>query len=257
MNIKPNTSGDAQEGRRKLRRTARILPSLFTTANLFCGFFGIMSILDGHYDLAARAIGIAIILDALDGRLARMAKTTSDFGLQLDSLADVVSFGVAPAVLLATWGLSSVPELGWFTAFIFLTAGAMRLARFNITTSSLKHFVGMPIPAAAGVIAAIVHFFRLPVRDDRAAVVLALLGFSLALLMVSKLKYPSPKTLHLARGKSTLNVLLLGTVIAAIWYFSRPLLLMVASGYFLSGILLKIYSLARSRTAEEPHTKVD
>ncbi|MGI8782745.1 MAG: CDP-diacylglycerol--serine O-phosphatidyltransferase [Acidobacteriota bacterium] len=254
MDTNPPLKPATGEPRKKFRRSIAILPSVFTTGNLFCGFFAIMSVMREQYELAPPAIGIAVILDALDGRIARMAKSTSDFGLQLDSLADVVSFGLAPAVLLAGWGLAPVNELAWFVAFVYLTSGAMRLARFNIQAGGLKHFVGLPIPAAAGCIAAIVHAFPTPIRDPRIAGLLTVLGLMLAFLMVSKLKYPSFKSQNLQRRRSHLNVLLLATLIAAVWAYSRPVLLGVALAYFSSGIVLRLYSLARPRPAEEPRT---
>src|SRR5207237_7150794 len=183
---------------RRQRKGMYILPSLFTTANLAAGYYAILQAMHAtvgepwHFDFAAKAIGFAVLFDGLDGRIARMTNTSSDFGRELDSLADVIAFGVAPAVLAWTWGFRLLPfigygdvppwislessdlrvklvQLGIIASFVFLTAGASRLARFNITKNpqpsnpgrpGRKYFVGMPIPGGAGVVAAVVHFTR-------------------------------------------------------------------------------------------------
>src|SRR5579872_2845206 len=157
--------------RRRFRRGAYLLPSLFTLGNMFCGYQCIVYAMRGDFETAAPFIGFAIVLDMLDGRIARLTGTESDFGLQFDSLADVISFGVAPAVLSFSWGLQPLGRLGWAACFLFVAAGAMRLARFNIQTASSdkRYFVGMPIPAAAGVPAATVFAYPLGLYDYRAA----------------------------------------------------------------------------------------
>src|SRR6476620_12359412 len=170
---------------RKQRKGMYILPSLFTTGNIAAGYYAILQIMHAslaepwHLDNAAKAIGFAVLFDGLDGRIARMTKTSSDFGRELDSLADVITFGLAPALLAWSWGFHQLPavlapqllsklgQLGAIASFLFLMAGTSRLARFNITANpqpsnpgrpGTKYFVGMPIPAGAGVIAAVVHF---------------------------------------------------------------------------------------------------
>src|SRR5947208_7230437 len=161
----------------RIRRSLSIVPSLFTIGNIFCGYYSIISTLRGNWDYAAILIGIGYILDGLDGRIARLTKTASDFGVQLDSLADVVTFGVAPAILAFSWGFSAsegiegsvikhVHQLGSVASFAFVVCGALRLARFNLQAkkppeaSSKRYFVGLPIPAAAGMLAGIVHFCK-------------------------------------------------------------------------------------------------
>ena len=146
----------------RFKRGVYLLPSMFTVANLFCGYGCVVYATKQDFDTAAVLIGIAMILDTLDGFVARLTKTSSAFGVQLDSLADVVSFGLAPAILAFTWGLWPLNRLGWAAGFIYLTATAMRLARFNIQTSTAidkRYFVGMPSPAAAGVIASTIYLF--------------------------------------------------------------------------------------------------
>jgi CDP-diacylglycerol--serine O-phosphatidyltransferase len=146
---------DVPTKHRRLGRSVYVLPSLFTVANIFCGYYAILATMNGLYPQAACAIGIAIILDSMDGFIARLTNSSSGFGLQLDSLADVISFGIAPSVLALVWGLSTVDQrLAWIAAFTFTICGAMRLARFNIQAGNLKHFVGLPIPAGGGAIAA-------------------------------------------------------------------------------------------------------
>ena len=238
---------------RKLRRTVFIIPSLFTVGNIFAGFYSVISAYHGEYNRAALAIGIAVVLDGLDGRIARMTGATSDFGLQLDSLADIISFGVAPAVLIYSWGFEDLGNFARFSAFLFLICGAMRLARFNIQTVEMKHFAGMPIPAGAGMIAAIVHFFGDPPDSILAKSLLVGLTYILALLMISSIRFFSFKRLHLNKGKSHLNVLGLAVIIAGIVFYSEIVLLLLTSLYALSGLAGRIVQEARramGRTAK-------
>lgn len=238
--------------RRRLGRSVFILPSLFTVGNIFCGYFAIIATMRGNYDLAARAIGIAIILDALDGRIARLANASTDFGLQLDSLADVVSFGVAPSILAFVWGFGPIHnQLGWIAAFTFTICAAMRLARFNLQAGGLKHFLGLPSPAGGGTIAAIVHFFPDPIVSHTAALAMIACVFGLGLLMVSTVRYSSFKYLTLGR-KSHLTLLPIALLFVAIFFHSRWTLLVLATSYVLSGIIQRIYATLRHRrTAEE------
>src|SRR5438445_6048382 len=147
---------------RRFRRGVYLLPSLLTLGNLFCGYACIVYAMRGDYETAAPYIGFAIVLDLLDGRIARMTGTASPFGLEFDSLADVISFGMAPAILSFAWGLSSLGRLGWAAGFLFVSAAAIRLARFNIQSAGggdKRYFVGMPSPAAAAVPAATVYAY--------------------------------------------------------------------------------------------------
>ena len=238
---------------RKLRRTVFILPSLFTVGNVFAGFYSIIATYHGEYNRAALAIGIAVVLDGLDGRIARMTGATSDFGLQLDSLADIVSFGVAPSVLIYAWGFEDLGNFARFSAFVFLICGAMRLARFNVQTLEMKHFVGMPIPAGAGMIAAIVHFFGSPPNSMFAKSLLVGMTYFLALLMISSIRFFSFKKLHLSRGKSHLNVLGLAVIIAGIVFYSEIVLLIIASVYALSGLAGRLMQEVRRLMGKAPH----
>lgn len=244
------TVSTSQTRRRQFRRPRRsiyILPSIFTVGNIFAGFFAVIATLNGHYGKAAVAIGIAVVLDGLDGRIARLAGATSEFGLQLDSLADVISFGIAPAVLIYAWGFPGLGNFARLSAFFFLICGAMRLARFNVQVQDLKHFAGLPIPAGAGFLAATVHLFKVPPESDFFKFSLVAVTYFVGLLMISTLRYPSPKKLPLTRGKSHLTVLLLALVVAGVIWYSEEVLMVLASAYVLSGLVLRIFQMLRYR----------
>jgi len=239
--------------RRRLGRGVFILPSMLTVGNIFCGYYAILATMRGNYDLAAQAIGIAMLLDVLDGRIARMTNSASDFGLQLDSLADVISFGIAPSILAFVWGLSTVDhQVGWIAAFAFAICGAMRLARFNIQTEHFRHFVGLPIPAAGGTIAAIVYFFGDPIENPFYAILMSGAVFLLSILMVSKIRYSSFKHLTLGR-KSHLTILVMAMLVALAYSFPRQTFLALAVAYSTSGLAYRLYSLIRRK---HPATEV-
>jgi CDP-diacylglycerol---serine O-phosphatidyltransferase len=244
------TTASTSSSRRRFRRSRRsiyILPSIFTVGNIFAGFFAVIATLNGHYGKAAVAIGIAVVLDGLDGRIARLVGATSEFGLQLDSLADVISFGIAPAVLIYSWGFTGLGNFARLSAFFFLICGAMRLARFNVQVQDLKHFAGLPIPAGAGFLAATVHLFKAPPESDFFKFSLVAATCFIGLLMISTLRYPSPKQLPLTRGKSHLTVLLLALVVAGVIWYSEEVLMLLASAYVLSGLILRVFQMVRYR----------
>src|ERR687895_392861 len=175
----------------RFRRGVILLPSMFTLGNLFCGYGCVVYATQGDFDTAAVLIGVAMVLDTLDGFVARLTKSTSAFGVQLDSLADVISFGLAPAILAFTWGLWPLKRLGWAAGFIYVTAAAMRLARFNIQTTAAadkRYFVGIPSPAAAGVIAATVYLFPYGLQEREAAFPALAMVLGPAFLMVSTIR---------------------------------------------------------------------
>jgi CDP-diacylglycerol--serine O-phosphatidyltransferase len=234
-----------------------VLPSLFTVGNIFCGYYAILATMHGNFGPAAHAIGIAIILDVLDGRIARLTNSSTDFGLQLDSLADVISFGIAPSLLALVWGLSTVDSrIAWIAAFTFTICGAMRLARFNVQAGHLKHFVGLPIPAGGGAIAATVHFFNSPVTTRVGSNLMTAAVFLLAFLMISTIRYSSLKYLTLGK-KSHLTVLIMALLVALIFYLSRPTLLALAAAYVVSGPIAKIYGLVRRKKPGDEMTLAD
>ncbi len=258
---------DHDRKNRRLRRGIYVLPTLFTIGTIFCGFYALVNATKGEFDLAAVAIGLAVVFDGMDGRIARLTNSCSEFGVQIDSLADVVTFGVAPSILAYFWGLKSiaqtvppyakhVQQVGWIVSFAFLICGAMRLARFNIQSarppasagaSSKKYFVGMPIPAGAGMIAAVVHFAPEPLSDwSLGALWNVLVGF-LAFLMISTIRYPSFKEFDLRNRKSAINVYILAMLIALIYPYSQIVLLVLATAYAGSGLAVKIYHALKHR----------
>ncbi len=245
----PPASPDRPRAR---RRGIYLIPSSFTVANVFCGFHAIVSSIQGEYGFAGPLIGIAILLDTLDGRVARFANASSDFGKEFDSLADQVSFGVAPMVLAYTWGLHLWPRLGWLMGFLFVICGAMRLARFNIqqSTTDKRFFVGLPIPAAAGMVAALVYRFPDPLDTRAAAIPLLALVLLLSFLMVSKIRYYSFKDLDLRRRQPPLVILFFALVIVTVFTHPQVMLLVMASTYVVHGLALKVWSLFfRTKTA--------
>ena len=268
---------------RRPRRAAYALPTLFTAGNIFLGYLSILRSFRGamlaaaggagvaaaaeHFEIAAKAIGIAVLLDGFDGMIARLTHTTSDFGREMDSLADVISFGIAPTVLAFAWGVqfvdSGLPQqfqhqlfqAGYFIAFLFLLCGAARLARFNVQKNPIpknpgrpnrKYFVGLPIPGAAGTVAAVVYaFYGEPIGYWPIAVVwlglLALLGF----LMVSTWRYYSFKGLSLRQPHTPLIVIVVGGLVFAIWNYGHVVLPIMAAIYVGSGIAIRMGGIVR------------
>ena len=177
------------------KKGIHILPSLFTTGNVFCGFYAFVAVLNEQFYFAAWAIVAGMIFDGLDGRIARLTKTTSAFGEQYDSLADIITFGMAPALLAYSWVLKPFGRLGWMAAFLFLLCAALRLARFNVTKPEIRseHFVGLPSPASAVVIASIVIAFEDLFATRMNPFIMVMVVYALAFLMVSNIKYPAFK----------------------------------------------------------------
>ncbi len=230
------------ELRERRRQGIFLFPSLLTTGNLFCGFFAMLLAVEHRYTEAALAIFVAMIMDLLDGRVARLMKATSQFGVEYDSLADVISFCVAPAFLLYSYALQPLGRAAWFGAFLFVICGALRLARFNVQTGSVdrRFFIGLSTPAAAGVVASIVILLQgeEPMRAVRVA--LAMTGYVLALLMVSTFRYWSFKEVDFARKRpvETLLVVVLAVMIVATMH--EVFLFLVFGGYALSGPVRRI-----------------
>jgi CDP-diacylglycerol---serine O-phosphatidyltransferase len=232
-----------------LRRGVAILPSLFTTANLFLGFWAIVRTIHGRFEEAAPLIGWAILLDLLDGQIARMTNTTSEFGGELDSLCDVVSFGVAPGLLAYLWAFPALERMGWLVAFLFVVCGALRLARFNVQRNVVdsRYFVGLPIPAAAAQVAVWVNFMPAPLTERaHAAVALGVMA-TLALLMVSTIRYRSFKKLDLKSRRSYVTVV--GIALALLVVASHPsaVLLVAGTAYWLSGPAVYLVGLLRRK----------
>jgi CDP-diacylglycerol--serine O-phosphatidyltransferase len=240
----------------RMRRGAYLLPSLLTLGNLFCGYACVVFALRHDYAQAAIYIGIAVILDMLDGRVARMTGTSSAFGVEFDSLADVVSFGIAPAVLCFAWGLQGFGQAGWAVGFLFVAAAAIRLARFNIQANApggdKRFFVGMPSPAAAGVPAATVFAYPEFLAGwpwNLLAVPMVLVP---AFLMVSTVRYRSFKSIDLGTRRSFRGLLLMALGIAAIATHPQITLLVVAYGYLASGLIGWAWGRLRSNRGLDP-----
>ncbi len=231
----------------RFRRGAPLVPALFTTGNLFLGFWSIVRAFSGQHAEAAQCIMGAGVLDALDGRIARLTGTTSEFGAELDSLADVISFGVAPAVLAYSWGLSAAPRAGWLAAFLFVMCGTLRLARFNVQRHVVdsRFFVGLPIPLAAAPLATLVMFEPGPLTERPQAVLVMALVVILALLMVSTLRYRSFKDIDLRRRRSYVAVLGIASLFLLVALHPEWVLLLAAAGYAVSGPLAHALGLLR------------
>ena len=272
---------------RRPRRAAYALPTLFTAGNIFLGFLSILRSFRGsmaavsggleapeHFAIAAKAIGAAVFLDGLDGRIARMTNTTSDFGREMDSLADVISFGLAPAVLAFAWGVQfidttigpqvrdQITRFGTFAAFLFLLCGSARLARFNIQKNPIpknpgrpdrKYFVGLPIPAGAAMVAGVVFAFDgQPLGWWVLSAIWLVLLVVLGLLMVSTWRYYSFKGVNLSKPYTPLIIILIGGFIYLTWNWPQPVLLALPAAYVASGILTRIGGIIRRRLRHRP-----
>jgi CDP-diacylglycerol--serine O-phosphatidyltransferase len=227
-----------------MKKGVYILPNLFTTASLFCGFYSVIASMKGMYEIAAVTILIAAVLDSLDGRIARITHTTSKFGGEYDSLCDLVAFGVAPAILVYNWSLFSYGKCGWLAAFLFVVCGALRLARFNVQN-------GLPIPGGAAVVATGVLLFyyfggegRFPDPSIMVAVV------ALALFMVSSIKYYSFKDLHYFLRKPFMSFVLIVVILVIVVAEPQIMLFTFALGYSLSGPVWTLCRLGRKMLTE-------
>ncbi len=234
-----------------------LLPNLFTTGALFAGYYSIIAGINGKFEIAAIAVFIAALLDGLDGRVARLTNTESEFGEQYDSLSDLISFGLAPSLLMYNWSLHSLAQIhpvmgkiGWLVAFIYAVSGALRLARFNVQIGSIDkaYFQGLPSPAAAALLSS---FVWVAVDHDFTGESLQFvsLGITLVagLLMVSRFRYYSFKTLPFKESVPFVWILLLVMVFVLLALAPAKVLLVVFSGYALSGILFTLYNLKKNR----------
>ena len=247
--------------RRNLRRGVYIIPTAFTVANLFFGFRCIVNSINAlqaitrgrgdlavsYFEVACLALFIAAIFDTIDGLVARQLGATSEFGKEYDSLADVVTFGAAPAVLVYAWGMQGLGNLGGGIAFLFLVAVSLRLARFNVQTgkTDYRYFVGLPSPAGALTIAAVVNYAPAPVGDDRQfAMVILLLTVFVAFAMVSPVRYRSQKGINLQKERSLMYILVGALIIALATRWPKEFLFIGAILYLISGPILRLWSIA-------------
>lgn len=231
------------------RRSIYFLPNLITTAALYFAFFAIVQSTKGNFELSASAVFAAMVLDALDGRVARLTKTTSDFGAEYDSLSDMVAFGLAPALLVYDWALYSMNRLGWLVVFIYVACTALRLARFNIrTVMDKRYFQGLPSPAAAAVLAAwvwLLESYDFDAFDLR--YVTWILTLCVAGAMVSNIKFRSFKDMDL-KGRVPFIALLPVVLFFVLLAFDAPLVLFaIFFGYFISGPVLKAMRVRKIR----------
>ncbi|WP_218814300.1 CDP-diacylglycerol--serine O-phosphatidyltransferase [Rickettsiella endosymbiont of Dermanyssus gallinae] len=257
-----NTDNENGEGGRQAiyrRRGIYLLPNLFTIAGLFAGFYAIVSAMEGYFSNAAISIFIAMIMDFFDGRVARLTNTQSAFGAELDSLSDMVSFGVAPALVVYSWSLESLGKLGWLAAFIFAAAGALRLARFNTQALVMdkRYFQGLPIPAAAGILASMVWLSvdsGIPGEVvDMTAAVLAVLA---AILMVSNIRYYSFKEIDLKGRVPFVAILLVVLVFVGISLDPPKILFLIFFCYGISGPILTLWALHKKRSQRKKHNTI-
>ncbi len=240
-----------------VRKGVYLLPNLFTTGTLFAGFYGMVSAMNGRYDIAAWMILVAGIFDGMDGKVARLTNTTSRFGVEYDSLADVVAFGVAPGILMYAWALQPFGKFGWLAAFSYVACGALRLARFNVQTGSVdsKFFIGLPIPAAAGISATcVLLFYFLGGEGTIHKVSMVFLVFTLAFLMVSNVRYYSFKDPDLFKRKPFWTLVL--AILLIIVVVAEPQIMLFAIGlcYMISGPLVWIF---RRKKVQERRARQD
>lgn len=242
---------DSNERAQGMRKGVYVLPNALTMTGMFFGFFSILSSFRGNFEAAAWGILIASVFDGLDGWVARLTNSASRFGVQLDSLSDLVAFGVAPAVLLYTWALVPFGRIGWAAAFLFMGCGALRLARFNVQagTTESKAFTGMPIPGAAGIVAATVLFYlEMWETSPGKNWYLVLLTVVLAALMVSTLRYHGAKEVKLGKRKPFWMLVLFAVIVALV--IAHPPIVLFSFGmiYMTAGIIENIYLFMRKRS---------
>lgn len=227
-----------------------VLPNLFTSASLFCGFYAIIAAMQGRYEVAATAILISCVFDVLDGKIARYTNTTSQFGTEYDSLSDLVAFGVAPGVLAYKWALEPFGRLGWLACFMYVICGALRLARFNTQKTSLEtsHFKGLPIPAAASFIASLILFTTaLDALPESKHILIIVLTYILSFLMVSTIEYLSLKELDLKKQKPFNVLVSVILMLMVIVYKPRIMLFPILTLYVMSGPALSLYRFQKKR----------
>jgi CDP-diacylglycerol--serine O-phosphatidyltransferase len=232
-----------------------LVPNIVTTGNMFCGFYSVIASMHGDYVPAAWAIVAASVFDTLDGRVARLAKATSQFGVEYDSLSDLISFGMAPAVLLYQWSLQPFERLGWLAAFLYLACGALRLARFNVMTAVLskKYFQGLPIPMAAGMVATFILFNQTVGWPDPSIrnILVLILTFSLSSLMISTIRFPSFKELNW-RSRASFGYLMIG-VLSMILIAVKPevTIFLILSAYISTSLVWNLVSVLSPKRQPE------
>lgn len=244
----PTTSESNETGGKKLAIYIYVLPNLMTTGNLFFGFFAIIQALKSNFLYGAYAIVAAAVFDLLDGRLARLTRSTSKFGAEYDSLCDLVSFGVAPAIMLYQWALNPFGRLGWIACFLFATCGALRLARFNVQAGIVEknYFQGLPIPMAAGIVASSILAVQDLEMEASGNIGLLIMTVLLALVMVSNFRYRSFKDLDL-KERMPFRYLLLGVgVLVVVALRPEVMLFVLFFGYAVLGAVFGVFKLGKN-----------
>lgn len=242
MNIEPEDKGR--------RRGIYLLPNLFTTAGLFAGFYAIVAAMKGIFDYAAIAIFVAMVMDALDGRVARLTHTQTAFGGEYDSLSDLAAFGIAPALVIYSWSLMGIGKLGWLAAFIYVAAGALRLARFNtqISMADKRYFQGLPIPAAASVLASMVWLGnQSAIPGTSISVLVAIITVLIALAMVSNIRYHSFKQVDFKDRIPFVGILVVVLIFVGISLDPPKVLFLLSFCYALSGPIFTLWNLRKTR----------
>jgi CDP-diacylglycerol--serine O-phosphatidyltransferase len=248
--------GGSYDRRESLKRGVYLLPNLVTTGSLFAGFYGIVATMNGKYDLAAWFIMISAVFDALDGKVARLTGTTSRFGVEYDSLADLVAFGVAPGLLMYSWALKPFGKFGWLAAFLYVVCGALRLARFNVQVNTVesRRFVGLPIPSAAAMVAScVLLFYHLGGSGTIKKVSVVVLIYILAYLMVSNHSYNSFKDPELVKRQPFSFLVLAIILIIVIVAQPEIMLFSIASVYAASGPITSLIQYFRKKPQENDH----
>lgn len=248
--------------REQFQRGIYLLPSTFTVGNLFCGYYSLVATLQGKYEAAAVAVGIAIVLDGLDGRIARMTDSQTAFGSAFDSIADVLTFGLAPAALIFSWGLWDLGRVGWMTSFFFLACSATRLARFTVQAAhhDRRYFVGMPAPPAAGLLVALPFYAPVRLGSPTVTYVILALVVVLSFLMISKVRYRTFKDVDLRRRQRYTLVTLIALVLWLIASAPQTVLLLLAATYAVSGPAERLWwqlRRRRGRGVAEPHDEAE
>ncbi|MFN8388699.1 MAG: CDP-diacylglycerol--serine O-phosphatidyltransferase [Bdellovibrionota bacterium] len=245
--------------REKLHGKVFLVPSSVTVVGIFCGFLAIISAIKLNFEYATKCIGLAIILDGIDGRVARRLNATSAFGKEFDSLSDLIAFGVAPAVLFYCWAFgASADEIGVLACFVYVVSAAARLARFNVETTGdpKSHFVGLPSPGAAAAIASVVYAYPAPVENDWAVGFLLIYMVVVGFMMVSTVPFFSVKKIKFTRDQQKVYLIALALFVALAWKYNRLVILLISVSYALSGLVSFLVRTGRASAGEDVQPKV-
>jgi len=238
--------------KQNFKKSIYILPNLFTSMNLFCGYYSVLASVQLRFVEASIAILIGAVFDLLDGKIARATNTTSRFGVEFDSLADLITFGMAPALLMVLWVLEPMGRPGWLAGFLFMACGALRLARFNVSSSSSPDFEGLPIPAAAAMnVSVVLLFHRLGISPEPFKIMILVMMFGLSFCMVSSFHYKSFKNVCLLKKKTFNRLVGLILIFVAIAAEPHVFMFVAFSIYIFSGPVLTLLFYSSSKNNKE------